>query len=430
MRLLACLLLLPPASAAIAQTAAIDIRVTGEHRIAPNDTPDTARELALADAEHKTVLQAVAHLQDRADVKALRLTPNRLDAYVTALLDIHEPTPPPACVERRTSCRATVRVRLDANETAYRLGRLLKDQDASRQLEDTWNQIRNLQKRLPEQNDQLTALRVKRLTTQITVALARTVEAPIGGRAPSKEGRVRARQLADAALALSPDSADAHSAMGDVLIDASELERAEAEYRTAILAHADSASEHSKLGNALLLQSKFTEAQTELREALRLDARSVQAHTDLGLVLRSLKKMPDAVSEYREALRLDPDFVEAHNGLAVTLARSGQLSAAVDEFREIVRIDHDSAIGYYNLAYALADLDRDDESAEALREVVRISPNHYNARYNIGELFRLEGKYDESVTQFREYLRLAPDTPENQRNITRARNFIKTYENE
>jgi tetratricopeptide (TPR) repeat protein len=62
--------------------------------------------------------------------------------------------------------------------------------------------------------------------------------------------------------------------------------------------------------------------------------------------------------------------------------------------------------------------------------VIRINPNHYNARYNMGELFRLEGKYDESAAQFREYLRLAPDTPENRRNIGRAKNFIKTFENE
>ncbi|HWV93694.1 MAG TPA: tetratricopeptide repeat protein, partial [Vicinamibacterales bacterium] len=90
--------------------------------------------------------------------------------------------------------------------------------------------------------------------------------------------------------------------------------------------------------------------------------------------------------------------------------------------------DPDSTIGYYNLAYALADLDRDVESAAALREVIRINPNHYNAHYNLGELFRLEGKYDESAKRFREYLRLAPDTPQNQRNIERARGFVQKFE--
>jgi tetratricopeptide (TPR) repeat protein len=423
MTLTGCLFLLITASAAFAQSTAIDIQVTGEHRIASNETPDTARALALADAEHKILLKAVAQLQDRADVKALRLTPNQLDAYVAALLNIHEPATPPAFVESRTSCQVNVRVRLDANGTAHRLERLRKDQEASSQLEQTWREMQDPQLTLP-------ALRVKRAVMQIAVALARTEEAPIGGRAPTKEGRARARQLADAALVLSPDSADAHAAMGDVLIDARELETAEAEYRKALAANPNSSSGHWRLGNALLLQSEFTNAEAELREAIRLDSRSVQAHTDLGLTLKSQRKFDDAAAEYHEALALNPDFVEAHNGLAVTLAGQGRMADAVTEFRQIVRIDPDSAIGYYNLSFALAELDKDEESADAIREVIRINPNHYNARYNMGELFRLEGKYDESAAQFREYLRLAPDTPENRRNIGRAKNFIKTFENE
>jgi tetratricopeptide (TPR) repeat protein len=100
---------------------------------------------------------------------------------------------------------------------------------------------------------------------------------------------------------------------------------------------------------------------------------------------------------------------------------------AITEFREIIRIDPDSTVGFYNLAYALADRDLDVESAAALREVIRINPDHYNARFNLGELFRLEGKFDDSATQFREYLRLAPDTPQNQRNIRRARGYVQQF---
>jgi tetratricopeptide (TPR) repeat protein len=75
-------------------------------------------------------------------------------------------------------------------------------------------------------------------------------------------------------------------------------------------------------------------------------------------------------------------------------------------------------------------MDKDEASAEALREVIRINPNHYNAHYNIGEMFRLEGKYDDSARQFREYLRLAPETPQTRRNIGRAKNFVKQFEND
>jgi len=236
----------------------------------------------------------------------------------------------------------------------------------------------------------------------------------------------RAKQLADAALILAPDSPDAHEVMGDLFIDASEPEDAEDEFRKALLGH-DSASLRTKLAEALRLQGDFDQAITELRAAIKLEPRSARAYSGLGLALRGQRNLPESTAAYQEAIRLDPDLIDAHNGLAVVLANQGNLNDAVTEFREIIRIDPDSAIGYYNLSYALADLDRDVESAAALREVVRINPNHYNARFNLGELFRLEGKYDESVKQFREYLRLAPDAPQNRRNIERAKGYIQKF---
>jgi len=278
----------------------------------------------------------------------------------------------------------------------------------------------------PERARLLTSHRAKHLAAQASAALARTEESAVGGRAPTDEGRERATQLADAAVALAPDSPDAHEVMGDLLIDASDPEAAEDEFRKALIGE-NAASLRTKLAEALRLQGNFAEAIAELRQAIQLDSRSARAHSGLGLALRAQRNLPESTAAYQEAIRLDPDLIDAHNGLAVTLANQGKLNDAVAEFREIIRVDPDSAIGYYNLAYALADLDRDVESAAALRQVVRINPNHYNARFNLGELFRLEGKYDESVKQFREYLRLAPDAPQNQRNIERARGYIQKF---
>jgi len=78
----------------------------------------------------------------------------------------------------------------------------------------------------PERARVLTALQAKHLAAQASAALARTQESAIGGRAPTDEGRERAKKLADAALALAPDSPDVHEVRGDLFIDASEPEDA------------------------------------------------------------------------------------------------------------------------------------------------------------------------------------------------------------
>lgn len=379
---------------------------------AQSATGDAAKQLALVDTQFTAWRAAVTQLLDRSDVKALRLKPIDVEAY-TAVIVAEEAS------------------RLDLADVARRMAALRKDQDASYDIVRAWTGMQRLHQQLAgaapgERTQMIVALRAKHLAAQASAALARTEESAIGGRAPSNEGRDRAKQLVDAALALAPDSPDAHEAMGDLLIDASEPEAAEAEFRKALIGD-DSASTRTKLAEALRLQGKFPEATAELREAIRREPASSRAHSGLGLALRAERNLQESTAAYQEAIRLDPDLIDAHNGLAVTLANQGKLNDAVAEFREIVRVDPDSAIGYYNLAYALADLDRDVESAAALREVVRINPNHYNARFNLGELFRLEGKYDDSVKQFREYLRLAPDAPQNRRNIERAKGYIEKF---
>jgi tetratricopeptide (TPR) repeat protein len=377
-------------------------------------TADTAKELALIETQFTAWAGAVTQLLDHSDVKALRLKPVEVEAYTAVILDTDEK-----------------RSRPDLAAVVRSMSELRKDQDASYDIAETWVGMQRLYQQLVgaapgERARMIVGLRAKYVAAQASAALARTVESAVGGRAPSDDGRLRADRLGKAALALAPDSPDAHEVMGDLLIDASEPEAAEAEFRKA-LAGDDSASIRTKLAEALRLQGNFQGAITELREAIRREPGFARAHSGLGLALRAERNLQESTAAYQEAIRLDPDLIDAHNGLAVALANQGKLNEAVAEFREIIRVDPDSAIGYYNLAYALADLDRDVESAAALREVVRINPNHYNARFNLGELFRLEGKYDESVKQFREYLRLAPDAPQNRRNIERAKGYIEKF---
>jgi tetratricopeptide (TPR) repeat protein len=387
--------------------------------------------------------EATTRLQNTPEVQALQLKPDQLEAYIDAMLDPQEQPVRTAAAAEQTY-RADVFVRLDPGDLVRRFRMLHKDQDATLALVELWNRSQQLHRQLAESSSGsnkteqqliLTTLQVKHLAAQVQVALAKTEQGSASALHPSKEGQTRARQLAEAALALSQDLPDAHYAMGDVLTDSGEAQPAEAEYRKALLADANSSSGHTRLAYVLRLQQKFPDAVTELREALRIDPNSVTAHTDLGIVLAAQNNATEAISEYQQALRLDPDFIEAHNNLAIALSRQRRIPAAVAEFREIVRIDPDSALGYFNMATALADMEKDAESAEALREVVRINPNHYNAHYNLGELFRLETKYDEAVKQFKEYLRLAesqhlaPDTPQTQRNIKRAKEFIQTHDN-
>jgi tetratricopeptide (TPR) repeat protein len=440
-RFIAPALLLALSAAVHGETSAIEIRVTGEHRLRPGDTAESATRLALVDGRHKARQAAVARLRGRPDVAALRLEPGQLEAYSSVIVTLD--TSSDRATRSDSAVRVGVRARVDAGQAARQMAALQKDQDVTDELLAAWTRMQRLQREVVDQTRQrastaqagmlaeqqlVTALNVMDLTARAYAALARTEPVTVGGRATPAAGRARARQLAEAALAMSPDSPDAHYLMGDWLFGADDPAGAEVEYRKALAGDTQSSGGRIKLAAALRYQGKVSEALVELREAQKAAPASARAYRELGMIMRAERNLPESIAAYREAVRLDPDSTDAHNGLAVVLANSGKLEEAAAEFREMIRIDPDSTVGYYNLAYALADLDRDVESAAALREVIRINPDHYNARYNLGELFRLEEKYDDSATQFREYLRLAPDAPQNRRNIARARGFVRQFE--
>jgi tetratricopeptide (TPR) repeat protein len=443
LRLIASAVLLVIPAVPTAQSTAIELDVTGEHRLAAGDTGESAREFARLDAHRRAVRAVAAALQKRADFAALKLAPVEWDAYAAGLIETEEP--PAAASQGPAIVRVTLRARFDTN--VQRLSNLHKDEDVSRTLVNAWTKAERMYQGVAEQTkrrasqeqtaaaaatvraqlEAVATLNASRLAARGSAARAKTEPTTVGGRASSPEGRRRARELAGAALALAPASIDAHMLLGDLWIDEEQPDAAEAEYRLALAGDPKSVAARTKVAEALRLQGKFDESVVDLREAIRIDPTFAPAHSDLGMILREQKNITEAVAAYREAIRLDPRSTDARNGLAITYAGSGRLEEARAEFQAIVEIDPESTIGYYNLATALANLDRDVEAAAALREVIRINPNHYNARYNIGELLRLEGKFDDSAAQFREYLRLAPDTPQNRRNINRARQFVEKF---
>ena len=438
MKALSCNVLLSIALAVSAQSVSPDIRVTAEYAATRGDTPETAKQIAVAAAERKALEEAATKLGTFPEVKALQLNSVQVVAYAMGALEPVIDATRSSAQSNRTIYLADSVIKMD-DAAVRRFTVLRKDRDATAELIRINKEIESLHHQLETQaasstfavdrQKTLTSLHIKMLTARVSAALAKTEEGPNSRRVSTKEGRERARIFADQAIAMDPTSPDAHYAMGDVFVELDKNDLAEAEYRKALLVTKESWRGHAKLANALRLEGKLPDAIAEFHEAIRIDPNIAQVHADLGLTLNTQRQATEAMAEYREAIRLDPDSIDGHNGLAIVLASERRIPAAVEEFQEVIRIDPELVVGHYNAAIALADMERDAESAAELREVVRINPNHYNAHYNLGELLRLEGKYDDAARQFREYLRLAPDnTPAAQRNRQRAAQLVRDYE--
>ena len=98
---------------------------------------------------------------------------------------------------------------------------------------------------------------------------------------------------------------EAQTALGDLLLSASQLEAAAAAYRAAIAARADHEPAHAGLGRTLVARGDLTAAEASLRRALEIVSNDQSAMITLGDVLSRTARVEEAYESYRSAYGFD-----------------------------------------------------------------------------------------------------------------------------
>ena len=209
------------------------------------------------------------------------------------------------------------------------------------------------------------------------------------GFAPVADGFRRAREAAEKALALDPEFADAHLAMGWIQRSYDwDWAAADASHRTAL---------DLEPGNALALRRAGLQAATLGRwnEAIDLANKSIErdplrpnAYSNLGFMLLAVNRDREAETAYRKALELDPDGASWHQALGQALLLQGKTDAALQEMQE----ETDEIWRLSGLPLAFHALGRRGESDAALAALK--SKYAGEAAYQIAEVHAFRGEAD------------------------------------
>jgi tetratricopeptide (TPR) repeat protein len=211
-----------------------------------------------------------------------------------------------------------------------------------------------------------------------------------------KSPAVEALRFSTAAVAIRPENAGAHHALGAALRKLGRLDEALAEFREALQLRPESAWTHSDLAEVLETQGLLDEALGAYREALRLAPHKAYAHNGVGTVLAKQGKLDEAIPRFQEAIRLKPNFPEAHYNLGTALPSQGRFAEAIKHLREAARLQPDDADAQNNLAWLLAacpDISLRDPRQAVVHasKAVELTPDHAGrwntlgvAQYRIG----------------------------------------------
>ncbi len=155
----------------------------------------------------------------------------------------------------------------------------------------------------------------------------------------------QARAHAEKALALAPNLALAHIALGSVFLDESNWAGEEAEYRRAVRLAPSDAGAKANLALAASTLGHPEEAVALDQQALKLDPLRPAIYLNLALYLMPLGRLDEAEKAIRHAIALEPDGQEFYATLSqIDILRGNATAALADAQKEPAGAFHDAAI--------------------------------------------------------------------------------------
>ncbi|MSO23670.1 MAG: tetratricopeptide repeat protein [Acidobacteria bacterium] len=193
-----------------------------------------------------------------------------------------------------------------------------------------------------------------------------------------KEAWAKEKELAQKALALDPNLADAHLSLGIALASAFDWNGGEQEMKRALELNPRLALAYDQLAWLQAMFGRFEEAIRNQQKAIELDPLSLMFNSDLGWRLNEARRYDEAMAQLRKTLELDPNFADAHFQLGWCLVYKGDTAGAIASFQKAKSLDpqpwRESALAY---AYARAG-DR-ARAEQLLRDLEDQAKQRYNS---------------------------------------------------
>ena len=143
--------------------------------------------------------------------------------------------------------------------------------------------------------------------------------------------------LVSRALALNPDSKEAHLNLANIYARALRMADAAHHFREVLRRDGDNIQAANGLGGALVDLGHYTEGEPYLRRALALAPKSAPVLLNMGMLMDAQARFEDAIRFYDEVLALQPNHTEAHTYRGVALLLRGRFREGWPEYGWRVR---------------------------------------------------------------------------------------------
>ena len=209
----------------------------------------------------------------------------------------------------------------------------------------------------------------------------------------NREAMVKARQLAQEAVALDPDYAMPYVALAHINIrdfwydtgkpQKRNLDEATSLLQKAIALDASNAEAYSALGTVYIFSNQNEKALVQAEKAVRLDPNSSSAHYYLGKVLAFNSRQEEAIAAYKRAIRLDPIPPCSYFwSLGLSYAGIGNFAEGIAWCQKAIGQEPDSLPARIMMTCVYSLAGQEKQAQEQALEVLRINPDFSLERFS------------------------------------------------
>jgi TolB-like protein/Tfp pilus assembly protein PilF len=152
--------------------------------------------------------------------------------------------------------------------------------------------------------------------------------------APRAEDYQKARAVADKALEIDNNLAEAHVVLGGVNLNEWKFADAEKEYQTALRLNPNYATAHQRYAEFLSDMGRHDEAIAEMKQAQQLDPLSLIINSSLGVTYQKARQLDQGIEQQRKTLEMDQNFARAHERLGFAYEQKRMFDEAMAEYEK------------------------------------------------------------------------------------------------
>jgi TolB-like protein/Tfp pilus assembly protein PilF len=195
---------------------------------------------------------------------------------------------------------------------------------------------------------------------------------------PPTDAMPKAKSLAEKALALDPELAEAHASLAHVI---------------------------------LVFDRDGDKAEDEFLRAIQLNPGYATAHQWYALDLNAVGRPADALIQLEQSQRLDPLSPAIHTALSEAHYFNRQYEPSIEEARKALEINSEFTLGYLNLGRSLEQLGRHDEAIAAYEKGRELSAKGPAMTTMVARVYAFKGDKNKSRELLGDLLKLPNSGP-------------------